>query len=273
MDFTVDLSAIRYQDDRVVPDENVADDEHRSRLDEFVGVVPSYGVITRLTDAISKDDYYVKSVIEHAPYRDDSRADVLNRVWDIAGRFYTGVFPIDFDIHVRGEEIQGASGVYAGKSAVQVTVKGSYATGGNADGRLRDRIENKWDDLHGKVVKVFSESAAMAYAAWAPTGADNPLEQPAAVAVGEVVEPAAIERGVDVEPLPPAEIVRSVTVPPSDIRADAQDKAERKADLRRQWEIADEAVMTGRVSENVYREHRRTRIKTELRDLGEDLGE
>ena len=272
VDFTVDLSAIRYQDDRVVPDENVADDEHRSRLDEFVGVVPSYGVITRLTDAISKDDYYVKSVIEHAPYRDDSRADVLNRVWDIAGRFYTGVFPIDFDIHVRGEEIQGASGVYAGKSAVQVTVKGSYATGGNADGRLRDRIENKWDDLHGKVVKVFSESAAMAYAAWAPTGADNPLEQPAAVAVGEVVEPAAIERGVDVEPLPPAEIVRSVTVPPSDIRADAQDKAERKADLRRQWEIADEAVMTGRVSENVYRDIV-TRIKTELRDLGEDLGE
>ena len=101
-------------------------------------------MITRLTDAISKDDYYVKSVVEHAPYRDDSRADVLNRVWDIAGRFYTGVFPIHFDIHVRGEEIPGASGASAGKTGVQVTVKGSYATGGNADqqdaGKYREQV-------------------------------------------------------------------------------------------------------------------------------------
>ncbi|MGO9082041.1 MAG: hypothetical protein ACLQDY_23900 [Streptosporangiaceae bacterium] len=274
VDFTVSLGAIRYQDDRMVPDENNADDENRSRLDEFAGVVPNYSVIIRLTDAISKDDYYVKSVIEHTPYRDDSRADVLNRVWDIAGRFYTGVFPIDFDIHVRGEEIQGASGASAGKTAVQVTVKGSYATGGNADGRLRESIENKWDDLHSKVMKVLSDSAAMAYAGWTPAEADNTLGQPTAAAVGEVVESVAIEHGSNVEPLAirSAEIVESEGVTPSAVREDANDKAERKADLRRQWKIADEAVMTGRISENVYRDIV-TRIKTELRDLGEDLGE
>jgi hypothetical protein len=274
VDFSVNLAAIRYQDDRVVPDENNADDENRSRLDEFAGVVPNYSVIIRLTDAISKDDYYVKSVVEHAPYRDDSRADVLNRVWDIAGRFYTGVFPIDFDVHVRGEETQGALGVSAGKTAVQVTVKGSYATGGNADGRLRKNIEDKWDDLHGKVMKVFSDSAAMAYAGWVSAEADNPLGQPAAIAVGEVVEPAAIERGVNAEPLAigSADIVDSVVVMPSTVGQDTDDKAERKADLRRQWKIADEAVMTGRISENVYRDVV-TRIKAEFRDLGEDLGE
>jgi hypothetical protein len=258
----------------VVPDENNADDENRSRLDEFAGVVPNYSVIIRLTDAISKDDYYVKSVVEHAPYRDDSRADVLNRVWDVAGRFYTGVFPIDFDIHVRGEETQGASGASAGKTAVQVTVKGSYATGGNADGRLRESIENKWDDLHGMVMKVFNESAAMAYAGWASAGADNTHGQSAAVTVAEVVESTAIERGVIAEPLAirSAEIVESVVVTPSAVQEDANDKAERKADLKRQWKIADEAVMTGRISENVYRDIV-TRVKAELRDLGEDLGE
>ncbi len=260
VDFTVDLGAIRYQDDRVVPDENNADDAKRSRLDEFAGVVPNYSVITTLTDAISKDDYYVKSVVEHAPYRDDSRADVLNRVWDITGRFYTGVFPIDFDIHFRGEEIQGASGAFAGKTAVQVTVKGSYATGGNADSGLRERIENKWDDLHGKVMKVFGDSAAMAYPGRA---SDNALGLPAAIAVGEVVEPAVITS---------AEVVESVVVTPSAVPEDADDKAERKADLRRQWKIADEAVMTTRISENVYWDIV-TRIKAELRDLGEDLGE
>jgi hypothetical protein len=276
VDFTVDLGAIRYQDDRVVPDENNADDmrKDRGRLEEFAGVVPNYGVIIRLTDAISKDDYYVKSVVEHAPYRDDSRADVLNRVWDIAGRFYTGVFPIDFDIHVRGEEIQGASGVSAGKTAVQVTVKGSYATGGNADSRMRESIENKWDDLHGKVMQVFSDSATMAYAGWPPAEEDNTLGQPAAIAVGEVFEPAAIEGGVNAEPptVWSAEIVESVAATPPAVHEEGDDKAELKADLKRQWKTADEAVMTGRISENLYRDIV-TRIKAELRDLGEDLGE
>jgi len=279
VDFTVNLDAIRYQDDRVVPDVNIADDANRSRLDEFVGVIPNYNVIMKLTDAVSKDDYYIKSVIEHTPYRDDSRADVLNRVWDITGRFYTGVFPIDFDIHVRGEEIQGDLGASAGKAAVQVTVKGSYATGGNADGRLRESIENKWDDLHGKVMKVFSESAAMGYADWARTPADNTLGQPAVLAVGRFVEPAAIERGAD-EPLAiesaeiveSGEIVESVIVSPSVVLEDANSRAERKADLWRQWKIADEAVMTGRISEPIYRDIL-TRVKAELKDLGEDLEE
>jgi len=274
VNFTVSLGAIRYQDDRVVPDENNTDDVNRSRLDEFVGVVPNHSVIISLTGAISKDDYYVKSVVEHAPYRDDSRADVLNRVWDIAGRFYTGVFPIDFDIHVRGEEMQGASGTSAGKTAVQVTVKGSYATGGKADGSLRQSIENKWDDLHARVTKVFSDSAAMAYEAWRAAEADNTLEQETATSLGQVIEPAALERGI-AEPLAigrQPEIVEPVIVTPAPAASDGHDKAERKADLRRQWKIADEAVITGRISENVYRDII-TRIKAELRDLGEDMGE
>ena len=274
VDFTVSLGAIRYQDDRVVPDENNADDENRSRLAEFAGVVPDAGVIIRLINAISKDDYYVKSLIEHAPFRDDGRANVLNRVWDIAGRFYTGVFPIDFDIHVRGEENQGASGVAAGKSAVQVTVKGSYATGGNADGKLRESIEKTWDDLHGKVIKVFSESATMAYGGWAQPGADSALGQPAAVAVGQVIEPAAIDRGEIVESLAigSTDSAEAVSMPLSPVRENAHDKAEAKAGLMRQWKIADEAVITGRISDDVYRSMV-TRIKAELRDLGEDLGE
>jgi hypothetical protein len=269
VEFSVSLGAIRYQDDRVVPDENNAADENRSGLAKFAGVVPNSGVITSLTNEISKDDYYVKSVIEHAPFRDYSRAHVLNRVWDVAGRYYTGVFPIDFDIHVRGEEIQGASGTAAGNSSVQVTVKGSYATGGNSDGKLREIIEKKWDDLHGKVMKVFRERAAQA-----PAETDGTLGQPAALAVGPAVEPAAVERGGFAEPLAigSAGVAQAVVVPSSPIRDDLRDKAELKSSLLRQWKLADEAVITGRISDEVYRAMI-TRIKAELRDLGEDLGE
>ena len=271
VDFTVSLSAIRYQDDRVVPDENNAADVNRSRLAEFAGVVPNSGVIIKLTNAISADnEYYVKSVVEHTPFRDDSSADELNRVWDIAGRFYTGVFPIDFDINVSGKEFQGASGVAAGKTEVRVTVKGSYATGGNADGKLKDSIENRWDHLHRKVIQVFSEAAAQAYAGWAQGDA---LGQPTAI-TAEIIEPAAIERGEPVTPVAigTAEIVEAVIVSPPSVNGDARGNADRKADLLRQWQVADEAVMTGRIADDVYRSMI-TRIKTELRSLGEDLGE
>jgi hypothetical protein len=273
VDFTVSLSAIRYQDDRVVPDENNAADMNRRRLAEFAGVVPDSGVIIKLTNAVSKDDYYVKSVVEHAPFRDDSRADVLNRVWDIAGRFYTGVFPVDFDINVSGVEFQGASGVAAGKTDVRVTVKGSYATGGNADGKLKENIEKKWDELHGKVIWVFSEAAAQAYAGWAQGDAGVAQGQPTAI-TAEIIEPAAIRRGEPVAPIAigPADIVEAVIMPATPVNGDAHRNADRKADLLRQWQVADEAAMTGRITDDVHRSMI-TRIKMELRSLGEDLGE
>jgi hypothetical protein len=264
VNFTVSLDALRYQDDRVIPDENNEQDAQKNRVDEFLGVVPDGGVIVGLTDAISEDDYYVKSVVEHPPYRDDSRADVLNRVWDIAGRSYEGVFPIDFDISVRGEEVQGRSGASAGKTAVQVTVKGAYATGGNADGTLLSKIEQKWDDLHAKVVKAFSDRAIPLDDAWLPGSAA------VAVAVEPTIEPAAIERGVDNEPraLEQAEILDSAVIALMPVEVDT----DKKADLHRQWKDADAAVMEGRISEGVYR-MMIARIVSELRDLGEELGE
>jgi hypothetical protein len=275
VDFTIDLSAIRYQDDRVVPDENNAADirAHRDKISEFAGVIPNSAVITRLTDEISKDDYYVKSVVEHEPDRDYGQANALHRVWDIAGRFYTGVFPIDFDIHVRGREIQGASGASAGNTAVQVTVKGSYTTGGNSDGSLLAVIEGKWEELHAKVTGIFRDpSLAQPGGGWA-TGASQ-WSGPAPLNPAPAGAAAAIDRGDAFEPraIRPAEVVEPASVRPPAVHGGDPDKAERKADLMRQWKIADEAVMTGRIADDVYRAMI-TRIRAELRDLGEDLGE
>lgn len=261
VDFSVSLSAIRYQDYRVVPDETNPEDLNRSRLVEFAGVIPDSGVIMTLTDALSRDDYYVKSVVEHEPFSDLSQANLLKRVWDVSGRFYTGVFPIDFDINVSGVETQGAPGVAAGRANVQVTVKGSYATGGNADGKLKESIEQKWDDLHGKVSWVFSEARAQVFA-----GAGAVTGQPVAI-TAEV-----IERGEPVAPpVGQPEVVDAVSVSAS-ANGDAPGSSERRDDLMRQWKVADEAVLTGRISDEAYRSMT-TRIKTELKSLGEDLGE
>jgi hypothetical protein len=128
--FDISLLTLRYQDDRVIPDENNSEDREKARnkVDEFYGVVPDYRTVAELTNAISADNYYVKSVVEHPPYHDDVRPGVINRVWDIAGRRYDGVFPINFDINLRGEEVgQGTSNALSGRTAAQVTVKGAYA--------------------------------------------------------------------------------------------------------------------------------------------------
>jgi len=254
VDFSINLDAVRYQADRVVPDESNTDDKDKHEPLMFP-VIPNHNVIIKLTDAISEDGYYVKSVVEHAPYRDDSRTSVVNHVWDIAGRFYEGIFPVDFGIHVRGEEFQGASGPYAGDTTVQVTVKGSYVTGGTADGTLKRLIEQKWVDLRAKVADVFdSAKSAYGYAGYPspPGSALGPVIEQPAIGPSEVIEPAVVSR-------------------PS-ARADDPDKAELKADLMRQWKLADEAIMMGRISDDVHRAIT-TRIKAELRNLGEDLGE
>ena len=270
VDFSVNLDAVRYQADRLVPDESNTDDKDKHEPLKFP-VTPNHNVIIKLTDAISKDGYYVKSVVQHAPYRDVGRTGVVNHGWDIAGRFYEGIFPVDFGIHVRGEEFQGASGPYAGNTTVQVTVKGAYVTGGNADGTLKRLIEQKWVALRAKVAAVF-DSATSAYGSGDyPSQAGSTMEP--------VIEPPAIGlsgggRRANAEPLAigPSDVIEPAVVTQPSARADAPDKAELKADLLRQWKLADEAVMTGRIPDDVYRAMI-TRIKAELRNLGEDLGE
>ena len=260
VDFTISLDAVRYQDDRVVPDENKVADKDRRRVTEFAGVVPDHGVVSELTNVISGEDYYVKSVIEHPPFVDDSRAYVLNHVWDIAGRYYEGVFPIDFSINLRGEEVaQESSGIFSGKTVAEVTVKGSYARGGNADGALLGMIEKKWDALNDMVTGILAKRAR-ANAAWSTTvTGDNTAPS----AIEPVPEMAAIEAGA-IE----TEIIEAEIIEPANTETSANGKASRAAELQRQKKAAAEAVVAGRIGEDTYREIV-AMINAELRDLGE----
>jgi hypothetical protein len=277
VDFDISLCTLRYQDDRVIPDENNADDRElgRNKADEFQRVVPDYRTVAELTNAISGDSYYVKSVVEHPPYRDDGRPNVVNHVWDIAGRRYEGVFPIDFDINLRGHEIgQGVASVFSGKSVAQVTVKGAHAKGITAgdmddslagavgatneddDDELLRRIEDTWTGLHGKVVQILAARAAAANGIRAIAAAED-------VVPGEAVEPDgySAQDAVIVD----AEIVDSG---PRHERLGNGEGAYRMTDLRKQRKAADDAVIAGRISEEIYRGII-ARIAAEQAELGE----
>lgn len=154
VDFSISLAAVRYQDDRVVPDRGNVDDVSRSEIDEFSEVIPDYRTVIELTNAISKEGYYVKRVIENPP-RGAGRAGVVNRVWDIAGRWYEGVFPVDFHMTLTGEEeYQGAIRAHAGNTITRISVQGAYA-----NPKMQTQIEAKWDELHRIVRKILQNRA------------------------------------------------------------------------------------------------------------------
>ena len=139
--FRLSLASIRYQAVRVVPDRAAEDSDRDSYADEFA-VVPGDETVIALTNAMSEEGYYVKHVIENPP-RSGRRADLVQRYWDIAGRWYEGVYPIDFHIILIGEEVHsGDIRPERGTTKVRIVVKGAYT-----DDEMDTRIVGEWKRL------------------------------------------------------------------------------------------------------------------------------
>ena len=138
-DFKLSLRSIRYQDVLIIPERQARDREDHA--EEFK-VIPNDDTVIALTNALSKD-YYVKRVIEHPP-RSGGMADHVQRYWDIAGRRYDGVYPIEFHMVLTGEEIhRGGVRPVAGTTKIAIVVQGAYT---NDD--MKARIKGEWDALH-----------------------------------------------------------------------------------------------------------------------------
>ena len=138
-DFMLSLRSIRYQDVLIVPEHQAREDENNA--DQF-GVIPNDDMVIGLTNALS-EDYYVKRVIEHPP-RSGGRADHVQRYWDIAGRRYDGVYPIEFHMVLTGEEIhRGDIRPVAGTTKITIVVQGAYT-----NNEMEARIKEEWDALH-----------------------------------------------------------------------------------------------------------------------------
>ena len=139
--FRLSLASIRYQAVRVVPDQMAEDSDRDSLADKF-DVVPDDETVIALTNAMSEEGYYVKRVIENPP-RSGRRADLVQRYWDIAGRWYEGVYPIDFHIILIGEEVHsGGIRPERGTTTVRIVVKGAYT-----DHEMDTRIDDGWKGL------------------------------------------------------------------------------------------------------------------------------
>ena len=144
VDFTLALSSIRYQDVRIVPNQQRwPEDSARRERTDFDGVIPDYETVIALTTEMSEDGYYVKEVFENPP-RDRGRANTTNRSWDVTGRRYNGVYPVDFHLSLTGEEVNdGEVRAHGGNTTVKLTVQGAFA-----NSEMENRIGREWDRLH-----------------------------------------------------------------------------------------------------------------------------
>lgn len=69
-----------------------------------LGVVPDHKLINDLVRKLNGSKTYVQRVIENPPQTSFAHAAFQNRFWDIGGRTYDGIYPIDFHILIYGRE-------------------------------------------------------------------------------------------------------------------------------------------------------------------------
>ena len=288
--FGISLDAIRYQEPWAVPrqsnaryERDLAEGRHgdggqevpgsengyRKADEPFYGVVPDFDMVAELTSLISREGYYVKSVVEQDPQPGyESGGEIIKRVWDIAGRWYYGVFPIGFVVSLRGEEFANDARL-PGKTTAVVTVNGTY---GNDPGLTqRAMIEKCWDDLHEHVTSVLRRRAAGVGAASIPAAPESEAWDED-ITIRDIDEPeqeGSPGSGLPHDPIVvDAEIVDEQPVAAPAGSGNGEDKQARIAALRQQWEDTDTAVISGRITEQT---HARivARIQDQLRELGE----
>lgn len=161
--FTLSLAGLRYQEQRAIPDRSRAEDVGRRETETFPGVVPDHRTVALLTNNLADEGYSIIRVQEN-PAQSSPRPGAVNRLWDLAGRYYEGVYPIEFHLQLGGEETHKGQEV-SGSTAVTLTVHGSYA-----NDEMELRIVEEWTRLWRRV------RLSLAGAGEGPRQAEQPLD-------------------------------------------------------------------------------------------------
>lgn len=146
------LDSLQYQKIRQVPDESNEGDHQRSETLFFQNVNPNYLSVTKLVYAISERGFYVKQLIENQPITHATTGKVSHS-WTILGRWYEGVYPIDFYMNLRGQEESNFEGIFSpGNTTIKLTVKGTYS-----NPKMENVIVQVWDNLNEIRVMVMQQ--------------------------------------------------------------------------------------------------------------------
>ena len=158
LDFTLSLAGVRYEAIRTLPPAAVGPPHQNTdvpavRKKSFENVIPDSRTVAGVTAELSAGDYYVKRVVENPPTPDRTAA-AINRYWDISGRKYEGLYPIDFHIVLSGQEIHEGGTVVAGRTDVAISVRAAFTS----DETSR-WIDEEWESLYDRVESTLDSYA------------------------------------------------------------------------------------------------------------------
>ncbi|MDJ0729257.1 MAG: hypothetical protein QNJ33_04615 [Crocosphaera sp.] len=152
-DFELSLANLRYQHTKRLPEEDKTVANRQIPLN-FPGVSPTHKTIMLLTDVMSSQDqgFYVKKIIENESKRDPV-AQIINRSWTIEGRWYEGVYPIDFQIDLSGhEETERNPKKFNRVTDVKLNVTGTYS-----NQEMEQKIASVWEQLKALIKETLEQ--------------------------------------------------------------------------------------------------------------------
>lgn len=154
IDFEMSLSTLRYQHTKKIPDDTKS--IKRSEDFTFQGVSPNYKTIILITNEISEQGFYVKQVIENPSTTEAmNNINLVKQRWTIFGRWYDGVFPIDFQLYLNGQETDKLDA----KSLVDYTTVTLTVTGNYSNQEMETLIENQSETLNDIIRETLEEIA------------------------------------------------------------------------------------------------------------------
>lgn len=105
-------------------------------------IPPDTATVVHLTNALSEAGFFINWIIENPPHT-GSAADITCRYWDVGGRYYQGVNPIDFHLIITGDQQGPESARLNCQTDINLSVKGAFI-----DDDMRCEIVNVWSRLN-----------------------------------------------------------------------------------------------------------------------------
>jgi hypothetical protein len=119
-------------------------------------VIPGGATVAAITAALADGGFYVKRVVENPP-RPGRKPSMLNRYWDISGRRYDGLRPIDFHVTVTGHEIHDGAVITSGSTDMAVSMRAACTSD-----EEYVRVRGEWLALRARLAVAVSGAAAAA---------------------------------------------------------------------------------------------------------------
>lgn len=120
-------------------------------------IIPEGRLITILVNRLSVNDIYVQRVIENPPRTNRVNANIMNRLWVIAGRRYVKAYPIDFRIVALGQEYYDASDhPCEGTTRFEITTQAVVTDGSTA----RREIRLLQNDIRAVIDQIIADGRA-----------------------------------------------------------------------------------------------------------------